>query len=103
MAKDNLLGIYVLFRFSKKTGKIDTTMTAMGIALLKMWALQNTTKTKNTYIFDRESGKCAFAVQGADFFPKIIKPEDLKDCEFYGISLADLQKITDDRFDKEVV
>ena len=102
---DNGLNICVLFRCSKKTGKIDTTMTGMGSALMKMWALQNTPKTKDTYVFDRDSGECVFAVHGAEFLPKIIKPEELKKmhCEDMGISLADLQEITDDRFDKEVV
>jgi len=97
---ENILGIYVLFRFSKKTGKIDTTMTAMGKALMKMWALNNTTKTKRTLIFERESGKCVFACSGTDGFPQIAEESKLFNCEEYGISLADLQKITDDRFDK---
>ncbi len=98
MAKDSL-GIYVLFRFSTKTGKIDTTMTSMGKALMKMWALNNTTKTKTTLIFERESGKCVFACRGTDNFPEIAKPEKLGKCDEYGIALADLHEITDDRFD----
>ncbi len=97
-ATNNSLSICVLFRFSKKTGKIDTTMTAMGNALLKMWALQNTTKTKRTLVFNRDSGECLFAVEGTDNFPKVKKNVNMN-CEDFGIALEDLQSITDDRFD----
>ncbi len=96
---DNGLNICVLFRFSKKTGVIDTTMTGMGSALMQMWALQNTTTSKRTLIFDRETGKCLFAASGTkDGFPKVKKNLDV-DCEYFGIKLEDLQSITDDRFD----
>ena len=96
---DNGLNVCVLFRFSKKTGKVDTTMTAMGKALLQMWALQNTTTSKRTLIFDRETGKCLFAASGTkDGFPIIRKNPDV-DCEYFGISLEDLQSLKDDRFD----
>lgn len=98
------LEIHVLMRCSSKTGKIDTTMTGMGSALMQMWALQNTTKTKSCFIFERKSGKLVFATHGtANGFPKVVKGDACKGktCEDLGISLEDLNSITDDRFDKE--
>lgn len=95
------MDIFVLFRFSKKTGKIDTTMTGMGCATMKMWALQNTTKTKVCIIMNRTTGEVVFLAQGSESgFPKI-KKTDLGSCEDFGISLEMLHSITDDRFDKE--
>ena len=97
------LKVHVLFRFSKKTGKIDTTMTGLGTAMMQMWALNNTTKTKSCMIFERENGKVKYATYGtADGFPKVKdcrKDGDLGNCEQYGIPLVSLQEITDDRFD----
>ena len=48
----NALHNYGLVRFTKRTGKIDTTMTAVGKGLIQLWALQNTTKTKASVIID---------------------------------------------------
>ena len=95
------LEVHVLFRYSKKTGKIDTTMTGMGSAMMQMWALQNTTSTKGCMIFERETGKLVFATYGTkDGFPKVKKGEQCKGtCDDWGIPLEDLQTITDDRFD----
>lgn len=99
--------ICVLFRSSKKTGKVDTTMIGMGKGMLQLWALQNTPKGKSTMIFERESGRLIFkAVGDPSGFPKIFK--DTKDtflletCTDYGITLEKLHSITDPRFDKEV-
>ena len=99
----NSLEVNVMFRFSKKTGKIDTTMTGMGSALMQMWALRNTPKTKSCAIFERSTGKLVFASDGTGDFPKVLKGDACKGrtCEDFGISLEDLQSITDDRFDKE--
>ena len=97
------LAVHVLFRYSKKTGKIDTTMTGIGSALMKMWALQNTTKTKGCMIFNRETGQLVFATYGTDGgFPKVKKDEECAGCtcDDWGIPLKDLQEISDDRFDK---
>ena len=68
---------YGLVRFSKKTGKIDTTMTALGKGLIQMWALQNTTKTKACVIVDIDERRpYAEYVGTADGFPKIRKDPD---------------------------
>lgn len=66
-----------LVRFSKKTGKIDTTMTAIGNGLLQLWALQNTTKSKATVIVDIDERKTLSEYIGtADGFPDIRKSEE---------------------------
>lgn len=96
------LGVHVLFRYSKKTGEIDTTMTGIGSAMMQMWALQNTTKTKGCMIFERETGKLVFATYGTeDGFPKVKKGEQCKNmtCDDWGIPLEVLHSMTDDRFD----
>lgn len=61
-----------LVRFSKKTGKIDTTLEALGKGMLQLWALQNTTKTKNTIVFD-EDGIVQMFCEGTENFPKVTK------------------------------
>lgn len=100
---ENNLRIHVLFRCSKKTGKIDTTMTGMGSALMRFWALQNTTSSKECLIFVRDTGELVFHARGnkESNFPVIVKHTTIPSCEDFGISLEDLQSITDDRFDKE--
>lgn len=79
----NNLETYVLVRFSKRTGKIDTTLEAMGRALLEMWALQkrNTTKTKCSVIFNKTSGDIVYYVEGSDNFPKVRNKENLGNIE----------------------
>ena len=54
--KIEILTPCALVRFSKKTGKIDTTLTAIGYGMLNMWGLQETTKTKETIVFTRDTG-----------------------------------------------
>ena len=93
------LKMCVLFRSSKKTGKIDTTLTGVNFPLLKLWALKETTKTKQTLIFDRDTGTCLFHVVGSDNLPKVQSFDNMT-CDDFNIPLEELQKITDDRFDK---
>ena len=71
---------YGLVRFSKRTGKIDTTMTAIGRGLIQLWALQNTTKTKACVIVDIDERKVFSEYIGtADGFPDIHKdPEEFQ-------------------------
>ena len=62
---------YGLVRFSKKTGKIDTTMTALGQGLLQLWAIQYTPKTKATAIVDIDERRTVTEYVGsADGFPE---------------------------------
>ncbi len=68
---------YGLIRFSKKTGKIDTTMTAIGCGLLRLWGLQNTTKTKAAVIVDIDERRTVTEYIGsADGFPEIREKAD---------------------------
>lgn len=92
------LSVHVLFRFSQKTGRVDTTMTSLGNAMLQMWALNNTTKTKGCIIVERDSGEVIFTTMGTGDFPKV-KKGNLGNIEKFGIPMSALQQITDDRFD----
>lgn len=61
-----------LVRFSKRTGKIDTTLTAIGCALLKLWALQNTSKTKACVLFDLDEREAVTEFEGTvEGFPEV--------------------------------
>lgn len=97
------LTVHVLFRFSKKTGKVDMTMTALGSAQLKLWALNNTPKTKACIIVERDSGQVISIIKGTEDFPEIedCKSQYLGFCEAYGIPMDTLKEIKDDRFDEE--
>lgn len=73
----NELHNYGLVRFSQKTGKIDTTMTAMGKGLIQMWGLQNTAKNKVCVIVDiNERRTVAEYVGTPDGFPEVRKSKD---------------------------
>ena len=91
--------VNVLLRFNKKSGKVDKTMTGLGTALMRMWALNNTTKTKATIIIERDTGKVLFLAKGTESgFPKV-EDKDLGNCEEYGIPMEALKEFKDDRFD----
>jgi len=63
---------YGLVRYSKKTGRVDKAMTALGCGLLQLWGLQNTTKTKETIVFELDTGLIRARYSGtADGFPKV--------------------------------
>ena len=47
---------HACIRAAKKTGKIDTTLTGYSSAMLSLWAMQNTTSTKVSYVFDLVTG-----------------------------------------------
>jgi len=68
---------YGLVRFSKKTGQIDTTMTALGKGMIQLWALQNTAKTKACVIVDIDEHKVIAEYVGtASGFPEVRKDPD---------------------------
>lgn len=74
MEKENkMLEVYYLVRFNRKSGKIDTTLEATGSAMLKMWGLHNTTKSKDTIVFNKETGEIVAYYEGTGDFPKIHK------------------------------
>lgn len=65
------LKTYCLVRFTRKSGKIDTTLEGLGSGMLRLWALQNTTKTKDTIIFEKDTGNVCWYYEGTGGFPKI--------------------------------
>ena len=100
MSEEKYLKIHVLFRCSKKTGKIDTTMTSMGDAMMRLWAMRNTTAGKMCLIFERESGKLVCEVLGSKGGFKVKSGKDCEGtCDDYGIPLNTLHSIKDDRWD----
>ena len=62
-----------LIQGSKKTGKVNQTLyTKAGYAMLELWAMQNTSKSKETYIFSLDDGLLLAKYEGQpDGFPKI--------------------------------
>ena len=62
---------YCLLRFNRKSGKIDTSLEGEGSGMLRLWALQNTTKTKDTVIFEKDTGIVLWYYEGTGDFPKI--------------------------------
>lgn len=97
--------VHVLFRASKKSGKVDTTMTALGFAQLEWWALTNTTPSKFCLVIERDTGKVVYATEGTkDGFPKVrdSRKTYIGTCDEFGIPIEVVQSITDSRFDEEV-
>lgn len=64
------LKTHYLVRFTRRTGKIDKTLVGLGNGLMRLWALQNTTKTKDTIIFD-EDGIVHYYFEGTEDFPDV--------------------------------
>lgn len=56
---------YVMIRFNRKSGKITLTMEALSSAMLRLAALQRTTKTTDSLIFGKETGQVVFYVHGS--------------------------------------
>lgn len=70
----NKLHNYGLVRFSRKTGKVDTTMTAIGKGMIQLWALQNTGKNKASVLVDIDERRVVSEYVGTeDGFPEIRK------------------------------
>ena len=65
------LKTYCLVRFNRRSGKIDISLEGIGSGMLRLWALQNTTKTKDTIIFEKDTGKVTWYYTGTGDFPKI--------------------------------
>ena len=69
------LKMHCLVRFTRRTGKIDTSMEGLGTGMLRLWALQNTTKTKDTIIFEKDTGNVCWYYEGTGDFPKIYEDD----------------------------
>lgn len=71
---ENKLKWYGLVRYSKRTGKIDKSITGLGTGLMQLWALQNTTSSKQTTIFELETGIITSEYIGTkDGFPEVFR------------------------------
>ena len=71
---------YILFRCSKKTNNIDKVLEGLGIGVISLWGLQNTTSSKYTLIAEKDSGRVVRKYIGnKSGFPEVIKEEDLDD------------------------
>ena len=79
------LKTYCLVRFARRSGKIDMSLEGIGSGMLRLWALQNTTKTKDTIIFEKETGSVCWYYEGTGDFPKVMdcEDEDLGNIEDY--------------------
>ena len=75
---------FMLVEFTRKTGKITKTLEGYGQALLKLYALQNLTKTRDAILFNKETGEVITYFEGNGSFPKVIdgNGENIEDyCE----------------------
>lgn len=95
------LTVYVLVRFNKKSCKVDTVMTGLGNAMMNLWALNNTPKTKACAVIERETGEVVFMTYGTGEFPKVLdaKKKRIGTCEDIGIDHRMILEVKDDRFD----
>lgn len=73
-----MLKQYILFRCSKKTNNIDKCLEGLGIGMISLWGLQNTTSSKYTIIAEKDSGKVVRKFIGnKSGFPEVLKEDDL--------------------------
>ena len=72
---------FICLRFGRKSGKIDKSLEGLGCGMLQLWALQNTTKTKDTVIFSAETGKIKMYVEGREGFPEVQKDMENRNIE----------------------
>ena len=73
---------YICIRFGRKSGKIDKTLEGISSAMLRLWALQNTPKTKDTIIFCLETGNIVFYCEGNESgFPKVHEDMEKRNIE----------------------
>lgn len=62
---------FALVIFNRKSGKIIKTATALGKGLLKMAALNGTTKTRDALVFSIDTGIVEAYYEGTGDFPNI--------------------------------
>ena len=64
---------YVLIRFNNKTNNIDYCIEGKNKKFLDSWAFAHTTKTKNSILFEKETGNILFYYKGSLDRPEIIE------------------------------
>ena len=67
---------HYLIRFTKKQGRINKTLEGLGVGMLKLWALQNTTPTTDCFIFDDEGTIVYHTVGTSNGFPEVNTAHD---------------------------
>lgn len=93
---------YGLARFDKESGKINTSMTAIGRGVIQLWALQNTRENEACVIVDVDERMVFAEYVGADDgLPDVRKnPEDFEyelPNELYDIFEKEVAKRLDER------
>ena len=73
---------YYLVRFTSKTGRINKTLEGLGTGLLKLWALQNTTKTTECFMFDEDGVIVYHTIGKPNGFPEV-------DTDYNGYNIED--------------
>lgn len=85
--------MYCLLRYSQKTGKVDTCITALSCAMLEWQALIKTPKTKETVIVDHDTEEIIYTVTGRAGHAEV--DETRRDAAACGITpefMADLRR-----------
>ena len=62
---------FALINFHRNSGKILTILHGKGMGLLKLWAVQNTTRATDTIVFNMKTGEIIGYYEGKPDFPKI--------------------------------
>jgi hypothetical protein len=83
MENNKKFGFNVLVKFNRNSGKILTTMEGYGTALMRMWVLNNLTKTQDCVIFSKENGEILhyFEGRGKDTLPEEIEALEVTNIE----------------------
>lgn len=81
---------YYLVTFSKKTGKIYKCLSGQVCAMLMLWALQHTTKSRDTIIFDENLDMVKY-YEGAEECPKVYDETGVKATKY----CADIAALVD--------
>lgn len=88
--------VYLLLQYNKKTGKVFKEMDAYGNALMRMWALNNTPKSRNTVIINCETGDCEWLFEGKENDMPTVK-QNVGICDDFGIDRKMLESIANSR------
>lgn len=80
---------HVLICYKKANGAVDKMLEGISPATLKLWALQNTTSSKASLIFERDTGKVIYHVIGKRNSMPEVQQEDLGSITDYEISIIE--------------
>lgn len=80
---------HVLICYKKANGSVDEILDGLGCGMLKMWALQNTTSSKASLIFEKDTGKVIYHVTGKRNSIPEVQQGDLGNITDYEISIIE--------------